>query len=213
MAAAVAAIALTASPDLAYSVPGSVCALVRPATVAKYLPGPAHAKSAASECQWSTGTTGLVVYASVFDSAAQVRKGFTQVIQATGKANMTKRSTVTGTRAVTGLGDKATAMFVTSALTADPGKRGGSVTLFVASGNAVIQVIRIDGNPGDARQYGPALLPGAIAIAREVLAAMPTLGPGSPGVGVHITLDVSHPVGGVILGDPRRGDQHRWVAE
>jgi hypothetical protein len=63
---------------------------------------------------------------------------------------------------------------------------------------------------------GPALLPGAIAIAiaREVMAAMPLLGPGSPGVGVHISLDVSYPVGGgVILGDTGRGDQYRGIAE
>jgi len=61
---------------------------------------------------------------------------------------------------------------------------------------------------------GLAALQSAAATAREVLAAMPALSPGSPGVGVHISLDVSHPVGGVvILGDRGRGDQHRGIAE
>jgi hypothetical protein len=203
MAATVAAIGLTASPANPYAAPRSVCALVSPATVAKYAPGHAHGKSIGDDCEWLTGKSGgLLIYAATVDSAAQARTGFTDVIQRTRKANTTNKAMVTGTRAVAGIGDQATAMFETSTALADPGKRGSAVFLFVRSRNAVFQVVRTVADPSAVHPSSAALLPGAIAIAREVMAAMPTLGPGSPGVGVHISLDVSHPAGGVILGDP-----------
>lgn len=214
MAVAVAVIALTASPANPYAAPGSVCALVSPATVAKYAPGQAHGKNDKGTCLWDAGkSNALLVDAEVTDSTAQARTDFTDVIRQTEKANSTKTTTVTGSRVVTGLGDQATAMFFASTPAAKPGKRGSGVFLFIRTRNALIQVVRSDGNPG-AVHLGPTLLPGAIAIAREIMAAMPTLGPGSPGVGVHISLDVSHPVGGVVIfGDPGRGDQHRGIAE
>lgn len=215
MAVAVAVIALTASPANPYAAPHSVCSLVSPATVTKYVPGQAHRKETHGYCEWSAGPgSGLVFEAIVVDSSAQARTGFTQEVRQTRKANTNKRTTVTGTPAVTGLGDQATVLFLTT-VTAKPAKRSNSAYLFVRSRNAIFQVLLSAGaDAGAVPPSSATLLPGAIAIAREVMAAMPTLGPGSPGVGVHISLDVSHPVGGVvILGDPGRGDQHRGIAE
>jgi hypothetical protein len=214
MAAAVAAIALTASPTNPYATPDSYCALVSAATVAKYLPGQVHRKSGKDNCAWTVvNSRALFVSADVAASAAEARTGFPELIRSTKNANSTKTTTVTGTRVVTGLGDQATAMFLASTLAAKPGKRGSGVFLFIRTRNALIQVVRTDQSPGAVRSAAT-LLPDVVAIAREVMAAMPLLGPGSPGVGVHITLDVSHPVGGaVIFGDPRRGDQHRGIAE
>jgi hypothetical protein len=214
MAAAVTALFLAASPTTPYAAPGSVCTLVSPATLAKYLPGRAGGKSARQNCIWSAGDSGaLIVYASVLDNATQARTGFPQVIRSVKQANANKRSTVTGMRAVTGLGDQAAATFQTSASSTHPGKRANVVFLFVRSRNAIFQVIRIGGDSGAARLSGPALLPGAIAIARQVMAAAPTLGPSSPGVSVNVTLDVRYPVGAVILGEPGCGDQHQGIAE
>jgi hypothetical protein len=214
MAAAAAALFLTASPTTPYAAPGSVCTLVSPATVVKYLPGGAHGKSAEQNCVWPAGDSGaLIVYASVLDNATQARTGFPQLIQRVNQANTNKGSTVTGMRAVTGLGDQAAATFQTSASSTHPGKRANVVFLFVRSRNAIFQVIRIGGDSAAARLSGPALLPGAIAIAREVMAAMTTLGPSSPGVSVNVTLDVRYPVNVVILGEPGRGDQHQGIAE
>jgi hypothetical protein len=213
MAAAVAVIALTAAPANPYATPRSVCTLVSPATVAKYVTGQVHGKSIANGCQWDAGASGgLVVVFSLADNAAQARTGFTESVQAARKKLSYQGTTsiVTGTRAVTGLGDQATVLFESSTTKKHPGTHTGSVSLYIRSRNAIIEVARGAALSGAA----PALVPGAIAIAREVMAAMPTLGPGSPGVGVHISLDVSHPVGGVvILGDPGRGDQHRGIAE
>jgi hypothetical protein len=215
LAVAVAALALTASPTDPYALPPNVCALVSPATLAKYVPGRPHGKKTVQNCTWDAGEDGaLVVYASVLNTAAQARTGFPQLIQRTKQVNTTKTTTVTGLRAVGGLGDQATAMFETATSATHPDKRENGVYLFILSRNAIFQVIRFSADSGAARLSGPALLPGAIAIAREVMAATPLLGPSSPGVGVHISLDVSYPVGGaVILGDTGRGDQHRGIAE
>jgi len=213
MAVAVAVIALTASPANPYATPDSYCALVSPATVAKYLPGQAHRKSGKDNCVWIVANSGyLFVSADVADSAAEARTDFAELIRSSKNANSTKTTTVTGTRVVTGLGDQATAMFSASTPAAKLGKRGSGVFLFIRTRNALIQVVRTDQSPGAVRPAAM-LLPDVVAIAREVMAAMPLLGPGSPGVGVHISLDVSHPVGGVILREPGRGDQHRGVAE
>ena len=217
MAVAVAVIALTASPANPYAAPHSVCALVSPATVAKYVPGRPRIKGAEDSCTWNVkASDGLAIFVSVLDSAAQARTGFTQLIQQNRKGGTYQGSTttVTGTRAVTGLGDQATVLYQFSTAKKNPGKRARAACLFIRSRNAIIQVLLGIQLPGAADRPGAAFLPGTIAIAREVMAAMPLLGPDSPGVGVHISLDVSHPVGDlVILGEPGRGDQHWGIAE
>jgi hypothetical protein len=215
MAVAVAVIALTASPANPYAVPRSVCALVGHATVAKYISGRPHLRVSKGYCEWSAGTNGdLYFEAIVAGGSAQARTGFTQEIKQAREANTNKRTTVVGAPPMTGLGDQATILFLTT-VTAKPARRSNSAYLFVRSRNAIFQVLlSAGGDAGAAPTSSATLLSGAIAIAREVMAAMPTLGPGSPGVGVHISLDVSRPVGDlVILSEPGRGGQHRGIAE
>lgn len=214
-AVAVTTLVLTASPARQYATPANVCSLVSPATVARYLPGPVRGKSSNGECNWSADKQGgFLVLVSVLAGTTDMRKAFTQIVQGSDKGlkqNGTT-TTITGKQAVTGVGDQATALFEASTGPKSGHKPVAATFLILRSDNAIIQVLRV--SPLSPAVSGPALLSGSAAIAREVIAAMPTLGPGSPGVGVHISLDVSHPVGDlVILGEPGRGDQHRGIAE
>jgi hypothetical protein len=185
--------------------------------VAKLVSGKTRRQGGGNSCQWQ-GSTGddLGVIVDVLSDDQQARGSFTTDVRNTEHEKVDEGTTATflGTRTVTGVGDQATVLFEALTTAAFDGKHVNEADLIVRTRNAVIQVIRLTGTIDAARLPGPALVPGAAATAREVQAGMPTLGPGSPGVGVHISLDVSHPVGDlVILGEPGRGDQHRGIAE
>jgi hypothetical protein len=156
-----------------YASPASVCALVSRATVARYVPGEEQSHNAAGGCQWfgDTGTGGgLDLFVSVLAGATEARGVFTETIRLSEQKTKAKgeTQTVTGKQAVTGLGDQATALFGTVSGGPLRDTRVGSLLLVVRSGNAVIQVGRTTGTPRAA-----ASLPGAVAVAREVLAALP----------------------------------------
>ena len=172
-AAAAAAIVLSASQGPAYASPANVCALVSRTTVAKYVPGEERSHNAYGGCQWFGDTgkgDGLDLIVSVLAGAKQARGAFTEVVRFSEQKSTAdgETQTVTGKQAVTGLGDQATALFGTISGGPLQDTRVGSLRLVVRSGNAVIQVGRTIGTPSAATP-----LPGAVAVAREVLAALP----------------------------------------
>jgi len=173
VAATTTAIVLSASQGPTYAPLGNVCALVSRATIAKYLPGQADSHRDQGSCQWfgDTGTgDGLDVSVSVLAGATEARGAFTEIVRFSEQKSTAngETQTVTGKQAVTGLGDQATALLGTISGGPLQDTRVGSLRLVVRSGNAVIQVGRTIGTPSAATP-----LPGAVAVAREVLAALP----------------------------------------
>jgi hypothetical protein len=173
VAAGVSAIILS-SPGSKYASPANVCDLVSRATVAKYLPGQADSHRDQGSCQWfgDTGTgDGLDASVSVLGGAAEAKGDFTEVVRLSEQKTTAngETQTVTGKQAVTGLGDQATALFGTISGGPLGDTRVGLALLFVRSGNAVIQVNRTTGTP----RAAAASLPGVIAVARELLGALP----------------------------------------
>jgi hypothetical protein len=172
VAAATTAIVLSASQGPAYASPANVCALVSRATIAKYLPGQADSHRDQGSCQWFGGTgDGLDVSVSVLAGATEARGAFTEIVRFSEQKSTAngETQTVTGKQAVTGLGDQATALFGTISGGPLQDTRVGLALLFVRSGNAVIQVNRTTGTP----RAAAASLPGVIAVARVILAALP----------------------------------------
>jgi hypothetical protein len=174
VAATTTAIVLSASQGPAYASPANVCALVSRAIIAKYLPGQADSHRDQGGCQWfgDTGTgDGLGASVSVLGGATEAKGNFTEVVRLSEqKATANgETQTVTGKQAVTGLGDQATALFGTISGGPLQDTRVGLAILFVRSGNAVIQVNRTTGTP----RAVAASLPGVIAVARVILAALP----------------------------------------
>jgi hypothetical protein len=173
-AAATTAIVLSASPGPAYASPANVCALVSRATVAKYVPGEERSHNAYGGCQWFGDTgkgDGLDLIVSVLAGAKEARGAFTEVVRFSEQKSTAdgETQTVTGKQAVSGLGDQATALFGTISGGPLQDTRVGLAILFVRSGNAVIQVSRTTGTP----RAAAASLPGVIAVARVILAALP----------------------------------------
>lgn len=173
VAAGASAIILS-SPGPKYASPANVCDLVSRATIAKYLPGQADSHRDEGSCQWfgDTGTgDGLDVSVSVLGGATEAKGDFTEVVRLSEQKTTAngETQTVTGKQAVTGLGDQATALFGTISGGPLEDTRVGLAVLFVRSGNAVIQVSRTTGTP----RAAAASLPGVIAVARELLAALP----------------------------------------
>ena len=173
VAAGASAIILS-SPGPKYASPANVCDLVSRATIAKYLPGQADSHRDECSCQWfgDTGTgDGLDVSVSVLGGATEAKGDFTEVVRLSEQKTTAngETQTVTGKQAVTGLGDQATALFGTISGGPLEDTRVGLALLFARSGNAVIQVSRTTGTPRTAA----ASLPGVIAVARELLAALP----------------------------------------
>jgi hypothetical protein len=185
--AVVAIAAGSAAQGPQYASPRNVCDLVRTGTLAKYLPGPDEGSDSAvpslnavghsdppTTCWWFTVSGFLTVVVSVYsspdDGAAAAQQSFNASVQADDHGTTTDgtRMTVTGQRSVAGLGDQATALLATSDNPAQ-GNNGVSdyTNLFVRSGNAVIDV-----------QYSVSLpsaqqIPGAVAIARDVVTRLP----------------------------------------
>jgi hypothetical protein len=174
VAATTTAIVLSASQGPTYAPLGNVCALVSRATIAKYLPGQADSHRDQGSCQWfgDTGTgDGLDVSVSVLAGATEARGAFTEIVRFSEQKSTAngETQTVTGKQAVTGLGDQATALLGTISGGPLQDTRVGLALLFVRSGNAVIQVNRTTGTP----RAAAASLPGVIAVARVILAALP----------------------------------------
>ncbi len=122
-------------------------------------------------CTWQVPGGNLTVLVSVYQAAAEVRQFFSTQVAASGRETTGSgvRTQTFGKRPVTGLGDQATALLQTVTVLS-AGKNSGVsdwVQLFVRSGNAEAEIGYNLPIPSAAQ------LPGAIAIARGVLARLP----------------------------------------
>jgi hypothetical protein len=108
---------------------------------------------------------------SIYDSSAggpaQAQQAINDLVQADDKQTTVSgtRTISTGKRSVTGLGDQAIVMLQT--ITNANNVTTNWAALFVWSGNAAIQILYNGPMPGAVQ------VPGAIAFARDVLAALP----------------------------------------
>lgn len=191
---AVAVIVVAALPSRAprYASPSDPCKLVTVATLHKYLgeappgsQGPIWAKNPQGtprtvDCEWFNVLTDTLLsfYASIYRHATDAQRGFQATAQASrhSTAFAGSQTKVTGTAAVTGLGDGAAAAFMTT-ISPSAGSLGTShlVDLTVWSGNAEIGIQVSYGNPGSPPPLPSrsAQLATVVAAARDVLAALP----------------------------------------
>ena len=154
------------------------CAMVSPATLARYLPGAnspgpiprvwpsSSGVPDSGGCSWDAPGGSLIVAATIYGSATGqygARPEFDSAVQAGSQGGAVDRP-------VPGLGDQATAIFMTIA----PGSLYAT-ELYVRSGDALIVVSLGTSKPADA-----AALSRAIAIARDVLANLAKAPPPGP---------------------------------
>ena len=176
-ATAVIVVTQLASHPRGYAVPGNPCAMVSPATLAKYLPGgsvtgpdpglPLPGVSKTSGCSWASGTGDVTVQVSVYGSAtgpAGAEQGFDEFVQAdrqTRALGPGSAASITGERPVARLGDQAKAIF--KSVTPGP---SSLVDLHIWSDNAEVEV----SFSAFSKQASAAQLTAAVAVARNVLA-------------------------------------------
>ena len=147
--AAIVATQLAPHPQ-GYAVPGNPCAMVSPATLARYLPsgsvsGPLPGSSLSlpgvskvSGCSWTSGTGDLTVQVSVYGSATGstgAKQAFDQAVRADSRAGPGSGVSTTGERSVARLGNEAEAIF--HRLTPGP---SSFVDLHIWSDNAEVVV-------------------------------------------------------------------------
>jgi hypothetical protein len=151
-----------------YASPHDTCALIRAATLARYAPGAAvdstplpsdGAGPQLNSCDWNSSNGILDLFVTIYANAYSALSGYEHDVQ---NADLNESGiTRNGTQPVKGVGDQATAVFVTSLGTPE-------VELYVLSGNAEIEMT-FDDQP-----TGPTLSPTGelaadIAMVRDVL--------------------------------------------
>jgi hypothetical protein len=163
-----------------YAAPHDWCTLVKASTLARYAPGsvanPVPQPSATSSslitfatCTWGGPSASIVLNIRLYPQPTDAQQSFeldSQDRQRTGSG-----IAFVGARAVKGLGQQAVA--INQTYEGVPGKPP-AVELFVWSGNAEIDVaysgLTVDGPPPSRAT----ILAGDIAMARDILAALPT---------------------------------------
>ena len=169
-----------ASPSLQgprYVSPRDPCTLVRAATLARYAPGATASKIPVpsgttvpgapqlSNCGWATPNASILLELTIDSDSAAARQGYEFGVQ---YARQNQQGlTFHGAKAVTGVGQQATAIF--QVMTGN----SPSVALYVWSGNAEFQVSFTD-LPFGTQTSRAAKLAAVIAMARDILAALPT---------------------------------------
>jgi hypothetical protein len=169
----------TASPSPLgprYASPHDPCTLIKAATLARYAPGAAAKQIPVpagtvpgtpqlSNCGWEEPNGSIVLELTIDPDSPSARQGYEFAVQ---YARQNKSGTkFHGAQAVTGVGQQATAIFQTI-LGNSP-----SVALYVWSGNAEFQISFTD-LPFSTPPSRATKLAADIAMARDVLAALPT---------------------------------------
>jgi hypothetical protein len=174
----------------AYSSVPAPCALVSPATVAKYLPNATRTPESmfasgtyhAGSCKWASSTGGddrtLVAQVFVFDSSSSVtaaRQAYDSSLSAFG---CHCQGVTVSTRPVAGLGDQAAVFYITGAPDATvataPNAAFPGTSLLVRSSNAEI-ALNYDATTaatGTALAAGSAQLTGMMSMAQDILDAL-----------------------------------------
>lgn len=172
-------------PD--YSSVPAPCALISPATVAKYLPDPtrtpesmfASSSYQAGSCKWASSASGedrtLVAQAFVFDSSSSIaaaRQAYSSSLSVFG---CHCQGVTVSTRPLPGLGDQATAFYVTAGPDATvataPNAAFPGTSLLVRSSNAEIALtydVTVRGT-ALAPATGTGQLTGMISMAQDIL--------------------------------------------
>ena len=164
-----------------YLSPNDPCTLVKASTLAKYAPGatvnrlPNPAASPLptnlpgqpqmSTCGWGTPNASLFMSLDIYPDAVGAQQGFEFDVQASSQNG--NGATFNGAQPVRSLGQQATAIFQTEI------GNSPSVHLLVWSGNAEFEFDYTD-LPFSSPPGRAAKLAGEIAMARDVLAALPT---------------------------------------
>jgi hypothetical protein len=168
------------------------CAMVSPATVARYLPDPTRTPESeltgstyqAGSCKWASSTGGqdrtLVAQVFVFDSSSSItaaRQAYGSTLSA---FDCHCQGVTVSTRPVAGLGDQAAAFYITvgpaATIATAPNAGWPGVNLLVRSSNAEIALNYDVTAPATgtalAPAAGPAPLTGMIAMAQDIMDAL-----------------------------------------
>jgi hypothetical protein len=174
----------------AYSGMPAPCALVSPATVAKYLPSPTRTPESmlagrtyqAGSCKWASSTGGedrtLVAEVFVFDSSSSVSAARQAYDSSLSVFGCHCQGVTVSTRPVADLGDQAAAFYITGAPDATvataPNAAFPGTSLLVRSSNAEI-ALNYDvtaAATGTALATSSAQLTGMISMAQDILDAL-----------------------------------------
>jgi hypothetical protein len=154
-----------------YASPHDPCTLIRPATVATYLPGSTASPttdnnplSQLNSCSWTGVNGSLSLFATIYPDPDSALGGF----QADLQQSQQKQSGITydGSEPVRDLGQQATAVFETSVGSPE-------VNLYILAGNAEIDLDFFDAPFSGPQPGRAAVLAAGIVMAREVLADLP----------------------------------------
>jgi hypothetical protein len=160
------------SPEPHYARPPDPCSLITTATLATYAPGAAVKPQPAADgsgsprtvsCSWGSKSNSVLLTLSSFQDATSARQSFD--IDALANSRTISGETVTGSVWMPDLGEEAAAIFQTRT------SSGQGVAMIVWSGNFEISLWYAGTGPTPPDRA--TLLAGGIAMARDVLAALP----------------------------------------
>ncbi|HEY6311320.1 MAG TPA: hypothetical protein VIY52_11015 [Streptosporangiaceae bacterium] len=179
-------------PGPAYSSLPAPCAMVSPATVARYLPDPVPAPESvltdstyqAGSCKWASTAGGedrtLVAQVFVYDSSSSVSAAQQAYNSTFSSFGCHCQGVTVSTQSVTGLGDQAAAFIIAvgpaAAIATAPNAGSPGLNLLVRSSNALIALDYDVTAPATgtslASAAGTAQLTAMISMARGILAAL-----------------------------------------
>ena len=182
----------SASPQLVYSSPPAPCALISPATVARFLPDPTRTPETmvtsntyqAGSCRWASSSGGddrtLVAQVFVFDSSSSdtaARQAYDSSVSVFG---CHCQGVTVRTQPVNDLGDQAAAFYIADSpaatIAAAPNAAFPGTSLLVRSGNAEIALSYDVTSPATGTALAPATgtaqLTGMTSMAQDILDAL-----------------------------------------
>lgn len=179
-------------PGPAYSSLPAPCAMVSPATVARYLPDPVRTPESvltdstyrAGSCKWASAAGGedrtLVAQVFVYDSSSSVSAAQQAYNSTFSSFGCHCQGITVSTQSVTGLGDQAAAFIIAvgpaATIATAPNAGSPGLNLLVRSSNALIALDYDVTAPATgtslASAAGTAQLTGMISMARDILTAL-----------------------------------------
>jgi hypothetical protein len=152
-----------------YARPGHPCRLVRTSTLARYAPGAtagtvsAGGEEGTSECAWNAPAGDLFLSVSIYPNLDSAEGGFVAYLR---YAPTAPDTTFHGKQPVTGLGQRAAAVFTTE------DQDSPEVDVYAWSGNVVVKMSFVDDTLAGPPLSQAGKLAADIAMARDVLASL-----------------------------------------